>query len=190
MTEFKRIIEWTKAFDKRDKDPKKNYGIHGMEIRFVLRGPLGAVQFLLFTNWMMPHIAKKYEHSKECTKYDFCTNRPMPADLGYHSLKPTYEGQLPVGAAKLTWVDNPDYGKKDVSFLSGLKEIPKTEPTGTFTPCPYLDGAPCYYDGSGLDAEKAFNTLVAHGDEALWRLLERRYKAYFEAPVDVSAQVE
>lgn len=26
--------------------------------------------------------------------------------------------------------------------------------------CPYLDGKPCYYDGSGLNAEPVFDILV------------------------------
>jgi hypothetical protein len=55
---LERIIEFTPAFDKRDPNPKKNYGVHGVELRFVVKGEAGAVQFLIFTNWHLPHVQK------------------------------------------------------------------------------------------------------------------------------------
>ena len=44
--EFEKIVHAEPAFDKRNGDPKKNYGIHGVNLRFVLKSKLGAVQFL------------------------------------------------------------------------------------------------------------------------------------------------
>ena len=83
---FEQIVEFLPAFDKRSDDPKKNYGIHGVELRMVLKGDAGAVQFLLYTNWQLPHVS---EELKGNTLFD----RPLPADLGYHSKTPMYEGQ-------------------------------------------------------------------------------------------------
>ena len=38
-------INFTPAFDRRDPDPKKDYGIHGVDMRCYLTGPEGVVQF-------------------------------------------------------------------------------------------------------------------------------------------------
>lgn len=168
---LERILEWKPAFDKRNPDPKKNYGIHGVELRFVVKGPLGAVQFLLYTNWQLASVRAEFDR-KGCGRY--CLNKPMPADLGYHSPVPRYEGQTPIGATKITWVDN------DGSIPGfDVAKVPESEPTGTFDPCPYLDGKPCYYDGSGLNAERIFDVLCAEGDVGVWRELEAYYAETF-----------
>jgi hypothetical protein len=46
--------------------------------------------------------------------------------------------------------------------------------------CLWLDGAPCYYDGSGLAAYEAMYTLVNGGDDELWKYLEDVYLARFQ----------
>lgn len=146
MSELQRILEWSPAFDRRDPNLHKNYGIHGVEMRFVVKGPLGAVQFLLYTNWQLPHVRKEFA-ARGCDTY--CLNAPMPADLGYHSPRPLYEGQEPISDK----------------------------------PCPYLDGKLCYYDGSGLNAERIFDVLCAEGDMGVWRELEAYYRETFSRPV-------
>jgi len=52
---LERIIQFTPAYDKRPK-----YGIHGVNLRFLLKGPKGAIQFLLFTNWMTPKVREEH----------------------------------------------------------------------------------------------------------------------------------
>ena len=93
-----RLIEFDPAFDKRHPDPSKDYGIHGVNIRFVLKGPEGAVQFLLYTNWQLPPVTEeliaKPIKDKFLLKALFL---PIPADLGYHSPAPHYEGQTSTG---------------------------------------------------------------------------------------------
>lgn len=84
-----RRIEFRPAFDKRHPDPKKNYGIHGAEMHWYLVGELGAVQFVVYTNWHLPHVKAE----GEMTWREPFLWQPMPADLGYHSPKPLYEGQ-------------------------------------------------------------------------------------------------
>lgn len=88
---MERRIEFAPAFDKRHPDPKKNYGIHGVEIRWYLIGPEGVIQFVVFTNWML---ARTYSEWLEPI-HGLCkdhVNRPMGADVGYHSRIPLYEG--------------------------------------------------------------------------------------------------
>ncbi len=89
MEKFERIVQLTPAFDRRHIDPSKNYGIHGVNLRMILKGEKGAVQFVLYTNWMLPHVQMELE--AKYPDHHFC--HPLPADKGYHSLKPMYEGQ-------------------------------------------------------------------------------------------------
>ncbi len=46
--------------------------------------------------------------------------------------------------------------------------------------CEILGGKPCYYDGSSLNANDAFYTLLNGGEEELWKFLEGYYKCTFE----------
>lgn len=176
--DFQEIVDFYPAYDKRDPDPKKNYGIHGVELRMVLKGPLGAVQFVLYTNWQLPHVTKE---NRERIKIGILTDtfmadllEPMPADLGCHSPKPLYEGQLPMGAERFDWDK-----KETLHGETGDIEIPTRVKTDTFTPCEYLDGGPCYYDGSTLNAERIFNVLIAEGSAGVWRELRKYYEEIF-----------
>jgi hypothetical protein len=136
---YKHVTEWTPGYDIRPKNPgDKNYGIHGAELKFVLIGPKGAIQFQIYTNWM-PRSARHRERSGP-----YCLVEPMAADLGYHSFEPRHEDQRPMSES-----------------------------------CEYLDGKPCYYDGSGLNAQDPFDILCEDGDEAMWAFLERYYEATF-----------
>ena len=144
MKDLERIIRFYPAYDKRHPAPSKNYGIHGVNLLFVLKGKEGAVQFLIFTNWHLSHVQKELD-AKLDSQFPHLSCHPLPADLGYHSPKPTYDGQ-----------------------------------TVCFDSCEWLDGQPCYYDGSGLAAEKIYNILVEKGDEAVWKELEKYYSKTFE----------
>ncbi len=90
---FERIIEFSPAFDKRDDDPKKNYGIGAVKIRFVLKGKKGAIQFVVGTDWYLPHNQKEVGNSIRGGI------KPDGWDVGYHSPKPIYEGQTSMGEA-------------------------------------------------------------------------------------------
>lgn len=88
-----RFIEWfprpgglerAVAFEPGYNDRGGPYGVHGMDIRWMLRGPKGAVQFLMSTGWVPgekgvpPQISDLY---------------PSGSDLGYHARVPQWEGQ-------------------------------------------------------------------------------------------------
>jgi hypothetical protein len=141
-----REVTFAPAFDRRDPDPKKNYGIHGVEIRFVLKGKKGATQFVIYTNWFLPHVQKElYAKGDISHRLRFNQPEPMGADIGYHSLVPQYKGQTKM---------------KDG--------------------CQYLDGKPCYYDGSGLRADEFIPAFLAGGSDAVWKMLEEEYQRRFE----------
>lgn len=124
---MKKELIITPAFDRKD----KGYGIHCAEMRFYLKGNAGVVQFVLYTGWYLPHNQREFD-------------RPMPADLGYHSLKPMYNGHYP------------------------------TEK------CPFLNGKTCYYDGSGLNAERIFDVLLYKGSDGVWEELKAYYHELFD----------
>ena len=134
---MERIVEFYPAYDKRDSDPTKNYGIHGVDLRMVLKGERGAVQFVLYTDWQLPHVAA--EHKARGLHLE-----PLPADLGFHSPVPMYDGDEAIESA-----------------------------------CAYLDGKPCFYDGSGLAADRIFSVLRAEGSDGVWRELEAYYTDVF-----------
>ena len=89
---FEKKIEFTPAYDKRPQ-----YGVHGMEMRFLLKGPKGVIQFLLFTHWMTKNVQEEQEKKYKNIPMPSCLYEPFPADIGYHSYVPMYEGQGTMG---------------------------------------------------------------------------------------------
>lgn len=162
---MEQIVDIAPAFDLRNKDPKKNYGIHGCDLRMVLKGELGAVQFVLFTGWHLPNVTKERLGDIQEKVISLTINReknyseefpyggiashvksfftPLPADLGYHSPKPMYKGQ---------------------SFRKN---------------CPYIKNKKCYYDGSGLNAHRIYEILLKKGSNGVWKELKKYYKQTF-----------
>ena len=138
---MKREIIFRPAFDKRSSDPKKNYGIHGVEMAWYLTGAAGVIQFVVYTAWHLPHVQAELDAKPIESRFPHLLHKPMPADIGYHSYIPRYEGQ-----------------------------------TLMTEECPLLDGAPCYYDGSGLNAEKGFVILCEKGSEGVWLWMEEWYQ--------------
>lgn len=145
---FTKEITIAPAYDKRNKNPDKDCGVHGCEMRFILKGELGVVQFVLFTNWQLPHVTQEFLDMPMINTTDMDIKiryLPSPADLGYHSPVPIYEGQEPMNK-----------------------------------PCEYLDGKPCYYDGSGLNAETIYKVLLEKGSDGVWKELEIYYHDTFD----------
>lgn len=105
---LERIVELTPAWDKRSLDPNKNYGIHGVELRMVLKGPEGAYQFVLYTNWQLPHVAKEFETKLADPRWPHLFHAPQPADVGYHAATPQYEGHTAI-STQCPYVNGPCY---------------------------------------------------------------------------------
>lgn len=114
MTTLTREAKFIGGYDWRD---PPDYGIHGMDLIFAVKGPLGAISITISTNWMLP------QHQSETQKMygkgypweigHLC--RPNIVDVGYHSKVPQYEGQSGRIYCELT--DGPCYS--DGSSLSG-----------------------------------------------------------------------
>lgn len=90
-----RRIEFAPAYDKRHPDPQKDYGIHGVEMRWLLEGPRGVIQFVVYTNWHLPGVQRELDLKSLRTSLIALQARyhPMPADIGYHSPMPIREWQ-------------------------------------------------------------------------------------------------
>ena len=80
---FTRRIEFTPAYDRRDSGK-----IASVNMRFLLIGDDGAVQFTLSTGWHLKHVVKEHE---PCGAY--CFNKSLPLDLSYDSKKPIRDWQ-------------------------------------------------------------------------------------------------
>lgn len=63
-----------------------NYGQHGMDLRFVLVGELGATQFLMFTDWVPGKTGIREGFRSSAPSF------PMAADLGHHWKTYPHEG--------------------------------------------------------------------------------------------------
>lgn len=168
---FTRQLEILPAFDRRSTNPKKNYGIHGVEMRWYLIGKKGVVQFVLFTNWQLDHVEAETFGDWKSPKQEnhhraLC--KPMAADIGYHSPVPMFDGHNVVWPTRII----KDPKKKG---LLGYK-FPKI---GKKPPICQFFGKPCYYDGSSSYAEVPFEALKSGGEEALWKFMEGYYADTF-----------
>lgn len=145
--ELQKLTSFSPAFDKRDPNPHKNYGIHGVELRLLYgHADVGFVQFVLYTNWHLPHVQE--EGFVTIERYPFTyIQQPQPADLGFPSPVPQYEGQTPSDK------------------------------------CDLLTAGTCYYDGSGLNAKRIYDVLVAEGSDGVWSELAEYHAKLFPVKV-------
>ena len=86
---FERKVKFFPAYDKRN----EGYGIHGVNLRFILIGEKAAMQLLIYTNWQLPHITKENEMKISSQEFPHLLCNPIPADFGYHAKEPQYEDQ-------------------------------------------------------------------------------------------------
>ena len=155
----KKIVRIKPPFDKRNKNPKKNYGIGAMQIWFILKGRRGAVQILLSTNYYPISVIDEYtKKGTNLFSWGF-TNPYNPKsksklkdtfecqDVGYHSIK------------------RPNYLEKEDKRVCDIND------------CGY-----CYYDGSSLRGsdDKIGELFMEKGEEAIWKYLEEEYDRVFK----------
>lgn len=93
---FERIVKISGAYDKRSLIPGENYGIGACIIWFILKGPKGAVQFQIGTDWYLPEVQEELS-VKHPHKDKYIFPKPSGWDVGYHSPVPMYEGQSSIG---------------------------------------------------------------------------------------------
>lgn len=141
---------WRPAYDRRDPNPSKNFGIHNMEVTFIVKGPKGAVQWQISTGWFLASsredVARMNEDFYRKHGYRMSNGKacPWPTDLGYHAKLPAYEGQ-----------------------------------TRLRDECEWTGGGACYYDGSSLNAILPLEGFLSQGEDYLWPKLEAYYRSVF-----------
>jgi hypothetical protein len=144
-----RITKFNPAWDKRSTDPKKDYGIHGVQCYMVLKGEEGAVHFIFSTGMLLTSTMEEYIRNGRA-KYEahdwgvYYLNQPMGYDVGYHSLTPSYDGQ-------------------------GCSQ----------EKCAWLDDRRCYCDGSALRGGDWFEIFLKEGSDKIWEMLEEEYNDRF-----------
>lgn len=106
--DFEERLDVTPAWDRRSDDPKKDYGIGGVDFRFALleKTTGTAMVFVLGTHWHWLDAEPGFGGKGVRTVKP--KMGPMPYDLGYHSPKPVYEGQDRM-QAECSYVDGPCY---------------------------------------------------------------------------------
>lgn len=95
---LERITKVRLPYDRRSPDPKTNYGIHGLDIFFILKGPRGAIQFAVTFPQYLPHVQAEFDARADRPR---SFDRIMGFDVGYHALEPQYEGQSSMGSCDL-----------------------------------------------------------------------------------------
>ena len=98
--DLERIMTLEPAYDRSD----EGYGTHCVSLRMVVKGPLGATQFVLYTGWFLPDTLAAW---REANAPSFLRD-PLPADVGYHSPLPMYDGHEPM-IDECKFVDGPCY---------------------------------------------------------------------------------
>lgn len=152
MTELERIVEFDPAFDRREPGPH-DQGVHGVEMRFVLKGEAGAITFVVFTNWMLPHVqqeqGQKIRVSETYTK--LFIDPPQPLAIVYHSPTPRRENDVIIEDHCRYLNDKPCYSEV---IPNGWRQMET--------------------------AAELWNILLIDGSEGVWRELERYYHDLLE----------
>lgn len=90
---FERITKVRLPFDRRHPDPKQNYGIHGLDVWFILKGKKGATQFMVSFGVYLPHLVQEALSKGE---RPYGEGKISGFDVGYHAYVPQFEGQTPM----------------------------------------------------------------------------------------------
>lgn len=188
---MERITQINPAYDKRDPDPKKDYGIGAVSLIMVLKGKKGAIHFSFGTGMYLERtqqrLAKegKLNWEELSPGHWYSVSKGMGYDVGYHSLTPQHDFQKKEGPhwPKKMYKKNPnlpDPGpnatqEERLKYLNNIKwrKIGKKAPN-----CIWL-GKPCYCDGSAMRAEEWFNILKEKGSDVIWKMMETDYKDMF-----------
>lgn len=163
---MKHIVKFLPAWDRTDPDPKKNYGISDVEIRFWVIGDKGIVEYQLGTGWHLPHVVDRrleaMKHNVYIGKEDFLLRRwSSPAfsyDICYYS---------PVRVSE-----------DDICWEEGVTIVP-------------VDWKPVFYgyryepeENGKYTTDYVYEKFLTDGEDFLWKYLEDYYVAVFGADND------
>lgn len=184
MSDFTKSLELIPAFDKRDPDPQRNYGVGCSMLGFVLKGPKGAVRWAMFTGLNLPHVVGEHVEklarhglpAGKCALLRTLTCGGLTAENVFDRLAQQREALAQVG------IGFPE----DIYFRAHDGPVSYHSPaplcdwqTKPRPDCPYLDGRPCYHDGSALAGEDVMEAFRTGGQDAVWRWLEAYYRDTF-----------
>lgn len=95
---FTRRLDFTHAKDWYKPDnPSRNYGHIGVKMTFSLKGPKGAVHWVISPSWYVESTRQMWlRMERERMEREPAKNKPDAWDIGYHSPEPRYEGQKPM----------------------------------------------------------------------------------------------
>lgn len=94
MSNFERIVDVSPAYD-FVRGPNTKYGIHGVELTFIVKGDKGAVQLKFGTDWYLKSVQDRQGARMLSSPYGNLL-QPHGYDIGYHSKVPMYDGQEPL----------------------------------------------------------------------------------------------
>jgi hypothetical protein len=152
MTDFIKTVRFFPATDRRN-DPKGNYGIHGVDLDFVLTGPAGGIEWIVYTNWQLPHVQRETDQNilsraktglLDSVALD-THSRPSPSMLSAHSFAP---------------------------FDRRNKKPSRTD-------CG-ITGGNCWTKPITYLTKPIFESLLKEGDEGVWACLEHYYHEVFD----------
>lgn len=183
---LERRIEFMPAKDCHDKceygsarckpDSGGYHGISCVNLRMAVVGLHGAVNFSVFTGWYKPETRERQRQQRET---DFLPVRVRgvvrtDGETALVTVKAVERLQREVRLADM-------YPMPADLGVHKLREGTTTEEREWRTRlehCDLLDKE-CFYDGSGLQAKPVFNALTVGGSEAVFEILEARYREEF-----------
>lgn len=104
MSDYTREIKFDPAFDKRDPNPSKDYGVHGLHIWFYLRHlpTKTGLTFSISTNWQLPHVQAEQDAKPFNPRFPYLFYKPQAFGVDFHGQTPMYEGQTPMEKCDIT----------------------------------------------------------------------------------------
>jgi len=183
---LERRVMFRPGYHKVHTDPKKNYGVHGMEIWMYVVGPKGAVHFGFMTGMHLPETYKWWKNNgHKHGIVEVSEFQSMGIDVGYHAYEKQYEDDEIRQPKKMIRKDEsiPFFNDlpKDATNDDREKALSNIEWVNKFPEPPNCEilGVPCYCDGSAIRGGEFRDILVAEGDDVIWRLLEEDYQSRF-----------
>ncbi len=181
---MEKITRIRPAYDKRNDDPKKDYGIGPAQVYMGLVGKQGAISFSFSTGMYLEKTEQRLAASgsfnwEEITPgHWYSVIKPMGYDVSHHSKKPLNDYQKKEGPS---WPKRMTKKKTDETGMTTEQKIMNVKFVKIGKKAPNCDllGVPCYCDGSGMRAEEWFNILKEKGSDEIWKMMEEEYKALF-----------
>lgn len=187
---------WRPAWSKRDPDPSKDFGIHGVDMIWAVCGPAGAVTWGVSNNWFLSDLEThadiglvEIRRRASANGYQHMMCVPFPWGLDYHSPVPWPTNDWEPGF-------NGDMQKVFAILGADPDSYRERKPEPDDEHCAWLGDRPCWFAGSVLNANGPMALLMTEGGEAVWRRLEALYWERFrlghvllEACLEADAQL-